>query len=82
MPSFKRVVGIELLVLLPRLVGIAIQFIGLDGKARYKVYWSEDYQTTREIIQKFRPDLLSLYDESNPTGKWNSLNKNIENRDE
>ena len=55
--------------------GIELKFIGLDGQARYKVPWSKELQTMREIIEHERPDLLGLYDSSNPTGKWNPLGK-------
>lgn len=54
---------------------INIKFVGLDGQARYKVQWSEDYQTTREVIAHARPDLLELYDKAHPDGKWNPIQK-------
>lgn len=54
---------------------IKLAFIGLDGQARYKVSWAEDYQTTRQIIQHERPDLLDLYDKVHPDGKWNPYNR-------
>lgn len=49
---------------------VELMFIGLDGKARYKLPWSENPQTAREIIEHYRPDLLQAYDKYNPTGKY------------
>lgn len=62
---------IELLVSVKDLRNVRLKFVGLDGQARYKVSWHEDYQTTREIIAYKRPDLLSLYNKTHPDGKWN-----------
>lgn len=67
----QKIFDVELLVSISNLLGIEIQFIGLDGQARYKVPWSKELQTTREIIQHERPDLLERYNQANPTGRWN-----------
>lgn len=48
----------------------SFMYVGLDGKARYKVTWSKDPQTAREVIEHYRPDLLEAYDKHNPTGKY------------
>ncbi len=65
----------EILIVLQRLNGIRLQFISIDNKAWYKVPWSNKLQSTRDIIEHCRPDLLSLYDSSNPKGEWNPLVK-------
>lgn len=50
---------------------VGLRFIGLDGKARYGLNKSTDkLYTARELVAKFRPDLLSAYDKNNPTGKY------------
>lgn len=46
-------------------------FIGLDGKAYYQFDWAPTPQTARQAVEHYRPDLLDLYDQYNPTGKWN-----------
>lgn len=61
---------IEICVALVCKDNVELKFIGLDGKARYKLYWSENLQTARQIIEHYRPDLLSAYDKHNPTGKY------------
>ena len=50
-------------------------YIGLDGKARYKLRWSEDPQTAREVVEYYRPDLLDNYDRYNPTGEYKLYNE-------
>lgn len=50
---------------------IFLKFIGLDNKAYYSVPWSNTYVTVREILQHYKPELVSLYDKYNPTGKYN-----------
>lgn len=64
---------VELLVSVPvsNLVGTKLAFVGIDSQARYKVPWSDEYQTARQMIAHYRPDLLDLYNESNPTGEYN-----------
>lgn len=69
-PRYKDF-DLEMLVSIKDLKSIQLKFIGLDGQARYKVPWHQDYQTTREIIRYQHPELLSLYDKSHPDGKWN-----------
>lgn len=69
-PKYKNF-DLELLALLKNLNDMQIAFIGLDGKARYKVPWNKDLQTTRDIIEHERPEFLSLYDGSHPDGEWN-----------
>jgi len=65
----------EILIILRRLSGIRLEFISIDNKAWYKVPWSEELQSTRDIIKYHRSDLLRLYDQSNPNGEWNPLVK-------
>lgn len=50
---------------------IQLEFIGLDGKAYYKVPWNKDYVTTEQVIKHYRPDLLDLYNKSNKSGVYN-----------
>ena len=69
----NRNVDVELLVSVPDMLNIKVKFVGLDGKARYSVKWSKELQTARQIIEHERPDLLELYDNSNPKGIWNPL---------
>lgn len=69
--STYRFYDIELIVAIEKLKGIVLMTIGLDGRARYKVPWTKEYQTVREIIQHERKDLLALYDKSHPKGEWN-----------
>lgn len=64
-------IDIELICSLHSIKNIRLGFVGLDGQARYKVPWSEEYQTTRQVIEHKRPDLLTLYDKAHPDGKWN-----------
>lgn len=47
-----------------------LMYIGLDGKARYKLNWSDEPQTARQVIEHYRPDLLEAYDKYNPTGEY------------
>lgn len=50
---------------------VQFAFLGLDGKARYMLNRYEDkLYTARELIAKYRPDLISAYDKHNPTGKY------------
>lgn len=66
-----KIYDLELLASVKDLRNIQLKFIGLDDRARYKVPWHEDYQTTRQVIAHERPDLLELYDKAHPDGKWN-----------
>ena len=58
---------------------VELMFLGLDGKARYKLPWSKDPQTAREVIEHYRPDLLSAYDKYNPTGKYDRYKEDLNN---
>ena len=58
---------------------MSLTHIGLDGKAYYKVKWSQDLVTARQIVEYYRPDLIDAYDKSNPTGKWNPVLKENQN---
>ena len=72
--------GIEMCVaLVVKNDDVELQFIGLDGKARYKVTWSENPQTARQVIEHYRPDLLSAYDRHNPTGKYERYKEDLNN---
>lgn len=64
-------IDIELIASIPRINNIKLEIIGLDGQARYKAPWMKDLQTTRQIIEHERPDLLELYDKAHPKGEWN-----------
>lgn len=52
-------------------------YIGIDNKAYYSVDWILNPVCSRDIISKYRPDLLSLYDKENPTGEYNPYKKCI-----
>lgn len=63
---------------------VTLGFMGLDGKAYYRVSWldknsaeygSGNIQTSREIVEHYRPDLLDAYDKSNPTGEYHPYKK-------
>ena len=56
-----------------------LEFISLNGKAYYRLKWSEDPVSTREIIEYYRPDLLDAYDKSNPTGEYRPYKRGGEN---
>lgn len=50
---------------------VQFAFLGLDGKARYMLNRCEvKMYTARELVEKYRPDLLEAYDKHNPTGKY------------
>ena len=67
--------GVELLIALIVDNRISLEFIGLDGKAYYKLRGVEEMLTTRQIIEKYRPDLVEAYDKQNPDGKYMPPNK-------
>ena len=54
---------------------VVIKFIGLDGKARYALNRDDSrLYTARELVEKYRPDLLEIYDKYNPTGEYRPYN--------
>ena len=58
-------------------VALGFLFLGLDRKARYSInHANSKPYTTRELIAKYRPDLLSAYDKYNPTGKYEPYRPN------
>jgi len=64
----------EIVVSIPNILDLKLEFISIDNKAWYSVPWSQDLlKNTRDIIEHYRPDLLSLYDKSNPEGIWNPM---------
>jgi len=65
----------EILFSIEHIREIKLQFISITNVAWYKVLWSEEFKNTRQVIEHYRPDLLSLYDISNPNGTWNHLEK-------
>ena len=69
---------VEICVALVCKDNVELKFIGLDGKARYSLNRSENLQTARQIIEHYRPDLLSAYDKHNPTGKYEPYEPNKE----
>ena len=68
---------LEIAVILPSndKRSISVKFIGLNNKAYYKVPWSTQLVTTRQIVEYYRPDLLEVYDKYNPTGEYRPYNK-------
>lgn len=61
---------------------VEFKFLGLDGKARYRLSWSDEPQTARQIIEHYRPDLIQSYDKHNPTGKYEPYRLNKSNKEE
>ena len=45
-------------------------YIGIDGKARYKVTWTDKPVTARDIIERFVPHHLSMYDLIHTDGEY------------
>lgn len=71
--------GIEMCVALVAKDPVKLRFVGLDGKARYILNGSDRIlYTARELIEKFRPDLLKAYDKHNPTGEYEPYKPNKE----
>lgn len=71
--------GIEIAVaLVAETPNLKLKFIGLDGKARYKITNFSEPLTARQIVEYYRPDLLSAYDKNNPTGKYEPYKSNKE----
>ena len=48
---------------------VSLRFIGLNGRAYYKVAGKDGYFTARQIVEHYRPDLLADYDKYYPDGK-------------
>ena len=72
-PTFKDRLksGVDIIVALVSEDITTLKFIGLDGKARYQLGNHRDkLYTARQIVEKYRPDLLDSYDKHNPTGKY------------
>lgn len=76
--------GLEVQIsLIVREAKVDLEYIGLDRRARYKISWSKNPVTARQIIEHCRPDLLSAYDKCNPTGEYKPYRLNKEdNTDE
>ena len=51
-------------------------YIGLDGKAYYKISWSNVPVTARQIVEHYRPELLEDYDRCNPDGLYRPYKPN------
>lgn len=64
---------IEIVMAIDDLRGIKYIFVDKDGQARYAVVWSAELQTTRQVIEYCRPDLLDIYDKTNPSGAWHPV---------
>ena len=66
---------IEMCVALVAKDAVKLRFVGLDGKARYTLNGNKNkYCTARELVEKYRPDLLEIYDKYNPTGEYKPYN--------
>ena len=57
---------------------LTLEFIGLNNKAYYSLSWDPNLYTARQLIEKYRPDLLEAYDKSNPTGEYNPYRGDME----
>ena len=80
-PTFKRRLKsrIDIIVALVSEDITILKFIGLDGKARYQLgNHGDKLYTARQIVEKYRPDLISAYDKYNPTGKYEPYELNKE----
>jgi len=47
-----------------------VRYIGINGKAYYSVDWSENPVTTRQIIERYVPHHLPMYDLINSDEKY------------
>ena len=54
---------------------VTLEFIGLNEKAYYKISGIEELLTCRQIIEYYRPDLLSEYDKLHPNGAYFPYNR-------
>ena len=52
---------------------IRTAFISADLVAYYKVPWSKELKTTREIVEHKLPELLDQYDKANPKGTYQPM---------
>ena len=68
--AYRTSNGAEVTVafIVDRCTKLKLDFITLDGIAYYKV--GTDRLTTRQIIEKYKPELLQTYDKYNPSGKY------------
>ena len=58
---------------------VRLMYVGLDGKARYTLNRVKDtLYTARELIAKYRPDLLEAYDKYNPTGEYRPYQEKVQ----
>lgn len=76
------VYDIEIFMTINDLRVIKLQFVGLDRQARYAVAWTDELQTARQIIEYCRPDLLDIYDKTNPGGIWHPYEKALVNEEQ
>lgn len=61
-------------------VPVRVAFIGLNSKAYHPVDWIDyKFATARQIVEHYRPDLVTAYDAVNPTGEYKPYLRNIEN---
>lgn len=52
---------------------IKAAFVSADLVAYYKVPWSKELKTTREIVEHALPELLEQYDKANPKGTYQPM---------
>lgn len=58
-----------------RVPGLYINFVHVSTNlvAYYKVPWSNELKTSREVVQHYLPDLLEQYDKVNPSGTYRPM---------
>lgn len=52
---------------------IRLSYVSANFIAYYKVPWSNELKTSREVVEHYLPDLLPLYDKENPSGVYRPM---------
>lgn len=52
---------------------IRLSYVSANFIAYYKVPWSNELKTSREVVQHYLADLLPLYDKENPSGVYRPM---------
>ena len=66
----KNGIEIDVACTVPPTGRVSLEFINLEGKGYYKISGTEELFTCRQIIEYYRPDLLSEYDKLHPDGTY------------
>lgn len=54
---------------------VDLKYIGLDGRAYYKVVQIDELMTARDVVKHFKPELICEYDKINPQGLYRPYKK-------